>query len=198
MLHNFLSNNKTELIARCVDKVSKRPERNASEKQLQTGIPMFIDQLIQTLRAEQEGKAASGLRISGASGGDRTNLSEIGLTATAHGRELLRLGYTVDQVVHDYGDLCQAVTDLAVERDAPFSIDEYRTLNRCLDNAIADAVTAFSALHESKVVQQKTVELTARLGALVHELGNSLNSAALAIGAMESGRLGISGATGGY
>lgn len=69
MLHNFLSNNRDELIARCVDKVAQRPQRNASEKQLRTGIPMFIDQLIQTLQAEQEGKPASGLRISGAAGG---------------------------------------------------------------------------------------------------------------------------------
>lgn len=197
MLHNFLSNNRVDLIARCVDKVAKRPLRSASEKQLHTGIPMFIDQLIQTLQAEQEGAAGSGLRISGAPGGDRTNLSEIGLTASAHGTELLRLGYTVDQVVHDYGDLCQAITDLAVERDAPFTIDEYRTLNRCLDNAIADAVTEFSYLRESALLHRKTADLNAHLGTLMHELGNSLNAAALAVGAMESGNLGINGATGG-
>ena len=197
MLHNFLSNNRDELIARCVDKVAQRPQRNASEKQLRTGIPIFIDQLIQTLQAEQEGKPESGLRISGAPGGDRTNLSEIGLTATAHGTELLRLGYTVDQVVHDYGDLCQAVTDLAVERDAPFTIDEYRTLNRCLDNAIADAVTKFSYLRESAMVHQKTADLNVQLGILMHELNNSLNVALLAINAVEAGNLGLSGATGG-
>jgi signal transduction histidine kinase len=197
MLHNFLSNNRVELIARCVDKVAKRPQRNASERQLQTGIPMFIDQLILTLRAEQAGEAASGLRISGAPGGDLPNLSEIGLTATAHGTELLRLGYTVDQVVHDYGDLCQAITDLAVERDAPFTIDEFRTLNRCLDNAIADAVTEFSAQRELAILTQKTADQNAQLGVLMHELGNSLNAAALAISAMEAGGLGLKGATGG-
>lgn len=196
MLHNFLSNNRDELIARCVDKVAQRPQRNASEKQLRTGIPMFIDQLTQTLQAEQEGKPASGLRISGAAGGDQTNLSEIGVTATAHGTELLKLGYTVDQVVHDYGDLCQAITDLAVERDAPFTIDEYRTLNRCLDNAIADAVTKFSYLRESAMVHQKTADLNVRLGILMHELNNSLNASILAVGAMEAGNLALSGATG--
>jgi hypothetical protein len=36
-----------------------------------------------------------------------------------HGRALLDLGFNVSQVVHDYGDLCQAITDLAYERDAP-------------------------------------------------------------------------------
>jgi hypothetical protein len=29
-----------------------------------------------------------------------------------------------------YGDLCQAITDLAFERDAPFAIPAFRTLNR--------------------------------------------------------------------
>jgi hypothetical protein len=47
------------------------------------------------------------------------------VSATAHGKELLHLGYTVDQVVHDYGDLCQAITDLAFERDAPFAVGEF-------------------------------------------------------------------------
>jgi hypothetical protein len=28
----------------------------------------------------------------------------VGVTATLHGKQLLELGYTVDQVVHDYGD----------------------------------------------------------------------------------------------
>jgi hypothetical protein len=71
-------------------------------------------------------------------------LSEIGTTATEHGRELLQMGFTIDQVVHDYGDLCQSIADLAFELQEPFEIDEFRTLNRCLDNGIADAVTEFS------------------------------------------------------
>jgi hypothetical protein len=60
----------------------------------------------------------------------------------------MELGYSVDHVVHDYSDLCQAITGLAIERDAPFAIEEFRTLNRCLDNATCDrgcTVTAASA-----------------------------------------------------
>lgn len=197
MLHSFLTNNRAELIARCAAKVARRPMRNASERQLQTGIPIFLDQLTQTLKAEQDGETAAGLRISGAAGGDRRNLSEIGVVAAAHGTELLRLGYTVDQVVHDYGDLCQAITDLAVERDAPFSIDEFRTLNRCLDNAIADAVTRFSYLRESAIARQSVTDSNEHLGFLMHEIRNALNAAVLAVSAMESGSLGLKGATGG-
>jgi hypothetical protein len=53
-------------------------------------------------------------------------------------------GFTVGQVVHGYGDVCQAVTDLAVEMGAPISTDDFRTLNRCLDDAIAGAVTEYA------------------------------------------------------
>ena len=71
-------------------------------------------------------------------------LSEIGDAAARHGRALLQRGFTVEEVVHDCGDLCQAITDLTVELDADIDIDEFRTLKCCLDNAIANAVTEFS------------------------------------------------------
>ncbi|MDM0029520.1 hypothetical protein [Variovorax saccharolyticus] len=87
---------------------------------------MFLDQLIQTLEAQDYGEVGASFRISGAAGGDAAALSEMGLRAAAHGKELLGLGFSVDQVVHDYGDLCRAITELAVKRDAPFSIDEFR------------------------------------------------------------------------
>jgi signal transduction histidine kinase len=136
------------------------------------------------------------LKISGAAGGGAAALSEMSLSAAAHGKQLLELGYTVDQVVHDYGDLCQAITDLAVELDAPFSVDEFRTLNRCLDNAIADAVTEFGIWRDAGVAIQQTAEEKERLGMLVHELRNHLHTATLAFAALESGRVPIGGATG--
>src|SRR5690349_24811433 len=87
--------------------------------------------------------------VSGPSGGGPLP-SEIGTTAARHGRELLEHGFSVDPVLHDYGDLCQAITDLAFERSAPIEVDEFRTLNRCLDNAIAGAVSEFSCRRESQ------------------------------------------------
>jgi signal transduction histidine kinase len=113
------------------------------------------------------------------------------------GRNSLEFGYSVDQVVHDYGDLCQAIADLAAERDAPFSIDEFRTLNRCLDNAIADAVTEYSVLRDATLARQQAAEVNERLGFLVHELRNSVSTVRLAVSALERGNLPMSGATGG-
>jgi signal transduction histidine kinase len=160
-------------------------------------VPLFLDQLTRTLEAEEGGGAAAlSEQISGLAGGDLA-LSEIGVSATAHGRQLMELGYTVDQVVHDYGDLCQAITSLAVERDAPFTIDEFRSLNRCLDNAIADAVAEFSAQRDIVLERRHSEIVAERIGFVVHELRNALHTATLASAALEAGTLSYAGATGG-
>lgn len=195
-MHTFLSNNRDELIARCKAKVAKRSLRAATPAQIANGVPIFLEQLTRTLQAEEVGDVAEGARISGPAGGDSTSLSQIGVSATAHGQQLMELGYTVDQVVHDYGDLCQAITGLAVERDAPFSVDQFRTLNRCLDNAIADAVTEFSAHRDASISRRQLAGENERLGVLVHELRNSLQTAVMAFAALETGTVPIGGSTG--
>ena len=195
-MHTFLTNNRDELIERCTAKVAQRLRRAATVQQLANGIPLFLAQLASTLEAEEQGDAAGGERISGPAGGDAAALSQIGVSASAHGKALMKLGYSVDQVVHDYGDLCQSITDLAVERDAPFTVDQFRTLNRCLDNAIADAVTEFSAQRDAIVSLQHSADENERLGVLVHELRNFLQTATMGFAALESGRVPIGGSTG--
>jgi signal transduction histidine kinase len=195
-MHQFLINNRDELIVRCAQKVAQRFDRRATAEQLDHGVPLFLDQLTRTLGAEQRGAPAESVRISGPSGGDAGSLSEIGASAAVHAKELLALGYSVDQVVHDYGDLCQAITDLAFECDAAFPIGDFRTLNRCLDNAIAGAVTEFSRLHEAREAARQISTANQRLGFLVHELRNALGTASLAWRALELGNMPPSGATG--
>jgi hypothetical protein len=195
-MNRFLSDNFSELITRCTAKVSQRPRRAATPEQLANGIPLFLAQLIDTLVAENEGRTAESLRLSGASGGNASRLSVMGASATAHGEALLELGYSVDQVVHDYGDLCQAITDLAVERAAPFSVNEFRTLNRCLDNAIADAVTEFSVRRDATLSVKRHADENERRGSLVHELRNHLQAAILAHRALETGYVAAGGSTG--
>ena len=187
---------RTDAASRLANTVSKRPHRSATDEQLSNGVPLFLEQLIRTLIAEDAGIDEVAVRLSGPSGGDTLALSEIGVAAAAHGKALLELGFTVDQVVHDYGDLCQAITELAYERDAPFQVEEFRTLNRCLDNAIADAVSEFSTQRESFVTERISSEANERLGFLVHELRNALQMANLSVRAMELGGLTLMGATG--
>ena len=166
-----------------------------TQAELTHGIPLFLDQLIKTLQVEQTSDPMRSRKVSGPAGGGPA-LSEMGTAAALHGRELMQQGFTVDQVVHDYGDLCQAITDLAFERKASIEIDEFRTLNRCLDNGIADAVTEYSYQRYAVVTSDGVQALNERLGFLAHELRNLIHTATLAFTAIKAGSVGATGATG--
>ncbi|MBJ7313232.1 sensor histidine kinase [Rugamonas sp. CCM 8940] len=196
MMHEFLIANRTELERRCRDKVSARPDRSPNRQQLEQGIPKFLDQLIRTLQAESEGALAQALAVSGPAAGDPYRIAELGVSAGIHGADLLTLGYSINEVVHDYGDLCQAVSDLSMDLDEKFEISEFRTLNRCLDNGIADAVTAFSEHRDVAIADEQALETNERLGFFAHELRNHLNTAMLALAAIKSGSVGLGGPTG--
>ncbi len=195
MMSEFLTENRGELIERCRMKVAQRPSPKATEAELDHGITLFLDQIIKTLKAEESAESAESRRMSGPSGGEDANFSEMGVAAKEHGRELLQQGFTIDQVVHDYGDLCQSVTELAVEQSAQISNNEFRTLNRCLDNAIAVAATEFNAQRDN-IFADKDTRANERLGFFAHELRNHLNSAMLALTAIKAGSVGLTGATG--
>ena len=192
MLHEFISDNRNELIERCRKTVLQR-YTTPKCLELVTGVPIFINQLIQTLKVEQSGTPNRSVAISGNSAGSP---SEIGASAAKHGQALSEHGFSVDQVVHNYGDLCQAITGLAFEQNATITVDEFRTLNRCLDNGIADAVAAFATQRESLMKEKSVGALNERLGYLAHELRNLIHTAMVAVSAIKTGNVGLSGATG--
>jgi len=196
MLHEFLTERRSELIDRCRAKVSLRSSPKATVKELDHGIPMFLDQLTKTLRVEQTSEPMRSRKVSGPAGGGEAVLSEISESAARHGGELLRDGYTVEQVVHDYGDLCQAITDLAFEVGEVIETDEFRTLNRCLDNGIAVAVTEYNYQRDSLIADRQFDAVNERFGAFAHELRNLLNTSILALTAIKAGNVGLTGATG--
>ncbi len=196
MLHEFLTTHRADLIERCRLKVAQRSAPIVTQLELTHGIPLFLEQLIKTLQVEQTSEPMKSRKVSGPAGGGSPVSSEMGAAAALHGRELLQQGFTVDQVVHDYGDLCQAITDLAFELKAPIEIDEFRTLNRCLDNGIAEAVTEYAYQRNSDMSSTGAQALNERLGFLAHELRNLLHTATLAFTAIKAGSVGVSGSTG--
>jgi hypothetical protein len=173
MLHEFLTANRTAIIERTRVKVATRAAPRATEEELTSGIPLFLDQLIVRLKV-------SDTRADGVEEG-----------ASEHGRDLLERGFTVAQVVHDYGGVCQAVTELAVETKAPITAAEFQTFNQALDDAIAQAVTGYAEQRERSL----SAEGRARSGELVHELRNALAAAMLAFETISSGSVGIRGNT---
>jgi hypothetical protein len=190
MLHEFLTSNRQILISRCREKVAQRSEPTESAGTIDHGVPLFLQQLAETLRDEQNTDVRNHDDSEPAPAP-----TEIGRAAALHGAELLRRGFSVDQVVHGYGDVCQAVTGLAVEQDVSISTDEFRTLNRCLDNAIADAVASFGSGRETSL-DREAETLQQRLVFFAAEHRRLVDIAIQSLGAIKTGNIGIKGATG--
>jgi signal transduction histidine kinase len=178
MLHEFIAFNREEIIRRCRAKVATRSVPPPTDVESDHGVPVFLEQLIDALRL--------GL----------TSSPEIGRSAVKHGHDLLLQGFTVSQVVHDYGDVCQSITDLAVEKNAPIRTDDFRTLNRCLDDAIAGAVTQFGREQNQSTLDGEAARGSERAGFVAHELRNALNTAIMAFEVLKTGNVGVAGSTG--
>jgi signal transduction histidine kinase len=178
MLHEFIAMNREAIISRTSERVRTRLWPSVAPGELEHRVPLFLTQLSETLRLETTpGPFAR---------------DAIGATATRHGADLQRLGFTVSQVVHDYGDICQAITALALEQNAAITIEEFHTLNRCLDTAIAEAVTE----HARVTAQTRSGEELERLGHAAHELRDILNTALLGFQLVKQGTVPINGSTG--
>jgi len=191
MLHEFISANREELIRRCKEKVAERFKPARVPPAIDHGVPLFLQQLVEMLRSEQLSAVGSGSVKSKAI----LSSSEIARAAAIHGADLLHQGFTIDQVVHEYGDVCQSVTELAVEVDAHISTDEFRTLNRCLDDAIADAVRSWG-LSRQIVIDDRAISLQARLDAFENEHRRLIDMALRAFAAIRTGNVGLTGSTG--
>jgi CheY-like chemotaxis protein len=130
VLHEFLAANRDAIIASARSKVAARWAPQATTLELQDGVPLFLEQLIEALRMSTADHPA------------------MVTSAAEHGGDLLKMGSSVAQVVHDYGDLCQAVTELADFRGAAVTVDEFRRFSCLLYDAIAEAVTEYTRLRE--------------------------------------------------
>jgi signal transduction histidine kinase len=178
MLCDFISLHRAEILALTREKLAARMAPRATETEIEEGVPLFLDQLTTVLRAQAVRGTASS--------------PEVGTTAAHHGGNRMRAGFTVDQLVHDYGDVCQAITELAVDLDKTIVADDFRTLNKCLDFAIARAVTGF----ERQRTRQQSEQENERTGFLAHELNNLVNTAKLTFYVLKQGNVGIGGSTG--
>ncbi|HEX8112838.1 MAG TPA: hypothetical protein VF516_34140 [Kofleriaceae bacterium] len=101
---------------------------------MEHGIPAFLDQLAAILRS----KLLRG--------------SDVGPAATALGGDLLRGGFTVAQVVHDYGDVCQPITELAIEQQATITTEEFpEKLTTAAANRREDARSGHRAVGQAAI-----------------------------------------------
>ena len=176
MLLDFIRDNRAELIRIAREKVRGRPAPRPTDEELKTGIPLFLSQFTDLLAVTKDTGTLS---------------PTLGADANAHGVDLLRRGFSIAQVVHDYGDICEAITELAIVKNEQFSTPEVHVLNQCLDNAIAAAVTGYSRQRERNISAAE-VE---RLGCLAHDLRDQLSNATLAFQILKGESVAIGGNT---
>ncbi len=187
MLHDFLIANHEELIVRCKVKAGERRGPFTTDRESEYGVPTFLNQLAAVLRDEHAAGQSNSQVTS--------DTSRVDQTADDHGKELMLKGISVDQVVHLYGDVCQAVTELAMETHEPITVTEFHVFNRCLDNAIAHAVSRFASARERFIVDTGERTLNESLGFLAHELRNLIQTAMLAVNILKQNGEFMSGPT---
>jgi signal transduction histidine kinase len=79
---------------------------------------------------------------------------------------------------------------------APISTEDFRVLNRCLDDAIAGAVTEYGREQNQATREGETAHGSERLGFLAHELRNLTSTAIFAYEVLKTGNVGVAGSTG--
>lgn len=181
MLYEFLIKERNQIIALCQENILLIINSKSSSEKIEKEVSIFYDELVEILRVDS-------IRPVRKSVIDNIHT----LSANRRGKESLKLGYSISQVVHSYGAICQAITQyLETNKDTPTSAREFNRLNLCLDSAIAEAVSEFSRVQRENATQDEAQ----RLGFLAHELRNALSHATIAYRMIKSGRVGSGGET---
>jgi signal transduction histidine kinase len=189
MLHEFIYSKREDLIALCAARAARRSEVGTQGPPPAYGTRRFLDELVVALAPPAaRARPRSPRKVAQASA--IPQLAEIGDIAARHGMEMLELGLSVDSVIHEYGDLCQAITQLAQRCGTPIASHEFEALNWCLDNAMAAAVTEYAHQRDLLVLREGSEAIHERLGSFADELRDVLNSAARAVSGINAGAAG--------
>jgi signal transduction histidine kinase len=180
-LHEFLDDHRSKILQLTQHKIAEQSSQGSSPELIES-LPEMLDEVVAALREDV------GLER-------ETTSTDPANTARVHGRRRLRLGFTMTELVHDYGALCQAITTLAEESSA-IRPHEYQILSQALDTAIAEAVSEYAAEREVDRGETHALRATKHLGCIVHELRNALAAATMSFEAIKSGEVAICGRTG--
>lgn len=194
MLYEFISQNHAWLLERGKQLREARGQVPV-DHELGRGFSLFLDQLIASLRQEESEGAYSSGAISGPTSGAPSQ-SEVGMAAFSLGSEVYALGVPIDQLVHSYGDMCQAIVELSEQMNLRLEIAEYHLLNQCLDNAIATAVTEYEFHQNRQLASHSRRAEMAHKAEVSERLRNHLGTATTAIAALKLRELTLGGVTG--
>jgi signal transduction histidine kinase len=131
-------------------------------------LPTFVDEIMAALRVASE-ESSPGIANSTA-------------TAAAHGTQRLRLGFSLDAVVREYGLLHDAIVSTAHAVGCEPSLGELHVLHGYIIGGIADAVSEYSQQRDAELRRQANEHFAF----IAHELRNPLASATMALEQLEA------------
>lgn len=132
-------------------------------------IPEFLDEIVAALRM------AAGLASVGPA-------PEQSSTASGHGIQRLRLGFSLDSVVREYGALRDAIVVTAREAGTEITFAELQVLFDATITGIAHAVTRYTHQRDAELLRQANEHFAF----IAHELRDPLSSATLAFQLLEA------------
>ena len=137
--------------------------------ELANHLPQFLDEVVAALRAD-------------------VGLAQVGPapeesgTAAGHGAQRLRLGFSLDSVVREYGALRDAVLATARSGGVAVTFRELQVLFDCMICGIAQAVSEYTHQRDAELVRQANEHFAF----IAHELRNPLSAAAMALRLLKS------------
>ncbi len=186
MLHDFLTRERETILATAKQKAIDAKWARMASDNAEEGWGAFYDELTGIMKDEEPAKTAE------------EKIAPL-IIAEKPGKQYLRLGFAISEVVQSYGIIHQAIVESAAKLGFLISPEELAKLNLSLDIAVADVVidfekvqTAAELLHTATQDQAETE----RLGFLAHELRNSLQSATITLQLVESGVVLVNSKTG--
>jgi len=160
-LHEVLSARRDEVVMRWKTQIQgKLAPETMPPLELVNHIPRFVTEIVAALRAD------AGLGSLGPPPDEST-------TAADHGAQRLRLGFSLDSVVREYGALREAIVATASDAGAHLTLRELQVLFDAIVTGIAQAVTEYSRQRDAELLRQANEHFAF----IAHELRDPLSAA---------------------
>lgn len=164
VLHEVLSAKRDDVMLRWKAQIegTLAPE-SMPPLELADHIPQFVAEIAAALRADL------GLSSFGPS-------PEESNSAAGHGAQRLRLGFSLDSVVREYGALHDAIVEEARAVGVVLTYRELKVLHGAIVTGVAHAVTEYSHQRDAELMRQANEHFAF----IAHELRDPLSSASMA------------------
>lgn len=163
-LHDLLAARREEILQRWKDQVHGTLAPDSMPPiELIDHLPQFLGEIQAALRQD------AGLASVGPAPEDST-------AAAGHGEQRLRLGFSLDSVVREYGALRTAIVATAIDAGAQVTLRELQVLFDATITGIAQAVSEYTRQRDAELLRHANEHFAF----IAHELRNPMSSAMMA------------------